>query len=150
MRAVIQRVSEASVTVLGEVVGKVGPGLMVLIAAGQEDTDKDATVLAAKIANLRIFSDDEGKMNLSVLDIGGEVLGVSQFTLFGDTRKGRRPSFVSAMEPTEANRLYERVITGLRSAGVAKVATGIFRAEMSVALVNDGPVTLLIDTKKAF
>ncbi len=150
MRAVIQRVSEASVTVLGEAVGEIGPGLMALIAAGQEDTDKDADVLAAKIANLRIFSDNAGKMNLSVLDIGGEVLGVSQFTLFGDARKGRRPSFVSAMEPTEANRLYERVIAGLRSAGVAKVATGIFRAEMSVALVNDGPVTLLIDTKKAF
>lgn len=150
VRAVIQRVTEASVTVEGEVVGEIGPGLMVLIAAGQDDADKDADILVSKIANLRIFSDDEGKMNLSVLDKDGEVLGISQFTLFGDARKGRRPSFVNAMEPVEANRLYERVIEGLRGVGVKKVATGTFRAEMKVALVNDGPVTLLIDTRKNF
>tara|TARA_R110002096_G_scaffold16898_14_gene58179 strand:- start:17550 stop:18125 length:576 start_codon:yes stop_codon:yes gene_type:complete len=150
VRGVIQRVTEASVTSEGEVVGSIGPGLMVLIAAGEGDTEKDADVLVGKIANLRIFSDAEGKMNLSVLDTGGEVLGVSQFTLFGDARKGRRPSFVGAMEPVRANELYERVIEGLRSAGVSKVATGRFRTEMKVALVNDGPVTLLIDTHKNF
>ncbi len=150
MRGVIQRVTEASVTVGGELVGSIGPGLMVLIAAGEGDTEKDADVLASKIANLRIFSDSEGKMNLSVLDTGGEVLGISQFTLFGDARKGRRPSFVGAMEPVQANELYECVIKGLRAAGVTKVATGRFRAEMKVALVNDGPVTLLVDTHKNF
>ncbi|MCP4443826.1 MAG: D-tyrosyl-tRNA(Tyr) deacylase [Myxococcales bacterium] len=150
MRAVIQRVTEASVTVDGEVIGAITAGLMVLIAAGSGDTEKDADVLVGKIANLRIFSDEDGKMNLSVLDTGGEVLGVSQFTLFGDARKGRRPSFVGAMEPTSANRLYERVIEGLRGAGIKKVATGRFRAEMKVALVNDGPVTLLVDSHKTF
>jgi D-tyrosyl-tRNA(Tyr) deacylase len=150
VRGVIQRVTEASVTVDGELIGSIGPGLMVLIAAGEEDTENDADVLVGKIANLRIFSDAEGKMNLSVLDTGGEVLGVSQFTLFGDARKGRRPSFVGAMEPVRANELYERVIEGLRSAGVSNVATGRFRADMKVALINDGPVTLLIDTRKNF
>lgn len=150
MRGVIQRVTEASVTVGDALVGSIGPGLMVLIAAGEGDTEKDADVLVNKIANLRIFPDAEGKMNLSVLDTGGEVLGVSQFTLFGDARKGRRPSFVGAMEPVQANELYERVIEGLRAAGVTKVATGRFRTEMKVALVNDGPVTLLVDTHKNF
>ncbi len=150
MRAVIQRVSEASVTVEGEVIGQIGAGLMVLIAAGEGDTEKDADVLVGKIANLRIFSDDDGKMNLSVLDTGGEVLGVSQFTLFGDARKGRRPSFVGAMEPVRANELYEHVLAGLRTAGVRNVATGRFRADMKVALVNDGPVTLLVDSRKTF
>lgn len=150
MRGVIQRVTEASVTVGDALVGSIGPGLMVLIAAGEGDTEKDADVLVNKIANLRIFPDAEGKMNLSVLDTGGEVLGVSQFTLFGDARKGRRPSFVGAMEPVRANELYERVIEGLRAAGVTKVATGRFRTEMKVALVNDGPVTLLVDTHKNF
>jgi len=150
LRGVIQRVTEASVTVGDALVGSIGPGLMVLIAAGEGDTEKDADVLVNKIANLRIFPDAEGKMNLSVLDTGGEVLGVSQFTLFGDARKGRRPSFVGAMEPVRANELYERVIEGLRAAGVTKVATGRFRTEMQVALVNDGPVTLLVDTHKNF
>lgn len=150
MRAVIQRVTEARVTVGEELVGEIGPGLLVLIGAGAGDTEKDADILAGKIANLRIFSDDAGKMNLSVLDIEGEVLGVSQFTLFGDARKGRRPSFVDAMEPIRANELYERVIEALRNEGVKNVATGRFRAEMRVALVNDGPVTLLIDTDKKF
>ncbi len=150
MRAVIQRVTEASVTVDGETIGEIGAGLMVLIGAGDGDTEKDADLLVGKIANLRIFSDEDGKMNRSVLDIGGEVLGVSQFTLFGDARKGRRPSFVDAMEPVRANELYEHVITGLRDAGVSKVATGRFRADMKVALVNDGPVTLLLDSRKNF
>ena len=150
MRAVIQRVTEASVSVEGERIGEIAAGLMVLIAAGEGDTESDAQALAGKIANLRIFTDDEGKMNLSVLDTGGAVLGISQFTLFGDARNGRRPSLVGAMEPVQANHLYERVLAGLRAAGVANVASGRFRAEMKVALVNDGPVTILVDTKKSF
>ena len=150
MRGVIQRVSEASVQVDGETIGSIGRGLMVLIAAGQGDQESDAALLADKIANLRIFSDEQGKMNLSLLDIGGELLGISQFTLFGDARKGRRPSFVAAMEPAGAARLYERVLTGLRDVGVTKVACGRFGADMKVALVNDGPVTILLDTKKTF
>jgi D-tyrosyl-tRNA(Tyr) deacylase len=150
VRAVIQRVSEASVRVDSETIGSIGQGLMVLIAAGQEDDDKDAKLLAEKIANLRIFTDAEDKMNLSVLDIEGEVLGISQFTLFGDARKGRRPSFVAAREPVEAARLYEGVLAQLRAIGVSKVANGRFGADMKVALVNDGPVTILVDTKKSF
>ena len=150
MRAVIQRVSEASVTVDGDTIGSIGAGLMVLIAAGPEDQESDAKLLADKIANLRIFSDPQDKMNLSLLDTGGELLGISQFTLFGDARKGRRPSFVSAMEPVSAQRLYERVLTCLRDLGVEKVACGRFGADMKVALVNDGPVTILLDTKKSF
>ena len=150
MRAVIQRVSQASVQVDSETIGAIGQGLMVLIGAGHEDQDKDANFLVDKIANLRIFTDEQGKMNLSVLDIGGEVLGISQFTLFGDARKGRRPSFVAAMEPTEAERLYERVMQGLLEIGVSKVASGRFGADMKVALVNDGPVTILLDSKKSF
>ena len=150
MRAVIQRVSEASVQVDGMTIGSISHGLMVLIAAGPGDQESDAKLLADKIANLRIFGDEEGKMNLSLLDISGELLGISQFTLFGDARKGRRPSFVAAMEPVEAARLYERVLRGLREAGVEKVACGSFGADMKVALVNDGPVTILLDTKKSF
>ena len=150
MRAVIQRVSEASVQVESETIGSIGRGLMVLIAAGPDDQESDAALLADKIANLRIFSDEQGKMNLSLLDISGDLLGISQFTLFGDARKGRRPSFVAAMEPTQAARLYERVLTGLRDLGVKKVACGRFGADMKVALVNDGPVTILLDTKKSF
>jgi D-tyrosyl-tRNA(Tyr) deacylase len=150
MRAVIQRVSEARVDVDSETIGSIGKGLMVLIAAGPGDQESDAKLLADKIANLRIFSDEADKMNLSLLDIGGELLGISQFTLFGDARKGRRPSFVAAMEPVEAARLYERVLTGLRDLGVSKVACGRFGADMKVALVNDGPVTILVDTKKSF
>lgn len=150
MRAVIQRVSEASVRVDGEVVGEIERGLCVLIGAGADDDQKDAQVLVDKIANLRIFGDDEGKMNLSVLDIGGGVLAISQFTLFGDARKGRRPSFVKAMEPTAAEALYLRVVEGLRQTGVLEVATGRFGADMKVALVGDGPVTILLDSKKNF
>jgi D-tyrosyl-tRNA(Tyr) deacylase len=150
MRAVIQRVSEASVRVEGETLGSIERGLMVLIAAGHEDGDKDAALLAEKIANLRIFTDDQGKMNLSLLDIGGEVLGISQFTLFGDARKGRRPSFVAAMEPVSAEKLYDKVMDSFAEIGVSKVAKGRFGADMKVALVNDGPVTILLDTKKNF
>lgn len=150
MRAVLQRVSEASVEVDGETIGAIERGLMVLIAAGPEDQDKDAKLLVDKIANLRIFTDAQGKMNLSVLDIGGGVLVISQFTLFGDARKGRRPSFVAAMEPTEAARLYKKVLQGLREIDVNKVAAGRFGADMKVALVNDGPVTILLDSKKIF
>ncbi len=150
MRAVVQRVSEASVAVDAETIGGIGQGLMVLIAAGHEDGDKDVKLLVDKIANLRIFTDEQGKMNLSVLDVGGGVLGISQFTLFGDARKGRRPSFVAAMEPVEAARLYEAVLTGLRSVGVTSVESGRFGADMKVSLVNDGPVTILLDTKKSF
>ena len=129
-----------------ETIGSIGKGLMVLIAAGHEDKDKDASFLVDKIANLRIFTDQLGKMNLSVLDVGGEVLGISQFTLFGDARKGRRPSFVGAMEPSEAARLYEKVMEGLSEVGVSKVATGRFGADMKVSLLNDGPVTLIVET----
>jgi D-tyrosyl-tRNA(Tyr) deacylase len=150
MRAVVQRVLEASVTVEGEIIGAVGPGLMVLIAAGHDDGDKDAQFLVDKIMNLRIFTDEQDKMNLSLLDTDGQVLGISQFTLFGDARKGRRPSFVAAMEPVEAERLYERVVAGLRAGGVNKVATGRFGADMKVALINDGPVTILLDSRKMF
>lgn len=150
MRAVVQRVSESSVSAHGEVVGAIGKGLMVLIAAGPDDDDKDVALLVNKIVNLRIFHDEQGKMNLSLLDIGGELLGISQFTLYGDARKGRRPSFVGAMEPVGAKVLYEKVLTGLREAGVSKVAKGEFGAEMQVSIVNEGPVTILLDSKKLF
>lgn len=150
MRAVVQRVSESSVRANGEVVGAIGKGLMVLIAAGPDDDDKDVALLVNKIVNLRIFHDEQGKMNLSLLDIGGELLGISQFTLYGDARKGRRPSFVGAMEPVGAKVLYEKVLTGLREAGVRKVAKGEFGAEMQVSIVNEGPVTILLDSKKLF
>ena len=146
MRAVIQRVSQASVRVEGELIGEIAGGLMVLIAAGHEDQEKDALLLADKIANLRIFTDEQDKMNLSLLDIGGEILGISQFTLFGDARKGRRPSFVAAMEPVGAERLYERFLQALRDTGISKVACGRFGADMKVSLVNDGPVTILLDS----
>lgn len=150
MRAVIQRVSESTVKVEGKVVGSIGKGLLALIAAGPDDDDKDVALLVNKIVNLRIFHDDEGKMNLSLLDIDGEILGISQFTLYGDARKGRRPSFIGAMEPLGANALYEKVLAGLRDAGVSKVAKGEFGAEMQVSIVNEGPVTILLDSKKLF
>lgn len=150
MRMVIQRVSEASVSVGGEVCGFVGTGLCLLIGAGQGDTQEDADALVKKVVNLRIFSDSAGKMNLSLLDIGGEALAISQFTLFGDARKGRRPSFVEALEPIAAQALYRNVVSGLREAGVAKVATGRFGEDMKVSLVNDGPVTILLDSRKMF
>lgn len=150
MRAVVQRVTRAQVSVAGEVVGAIGAGLCVLVGAGDGDGDGDVRYLADKIANLRIFTDDAGKMNLSVLDAGGGVLVVSQFTLFGDARKGRRPSFIGALEPGAAERLCEELVAALRAGGVAEVATGRFRADMQVELVNDGPVTILLDSRKLF
>lgn len=149
MRAVVQRVTAASVTVAGEVVGEIGPGLMVLLGVATDDTDGDAGQLASKVTELRIFEDDDGKMNRSLLDCGGAMLVVSQFTLFGDCRKGRRPSFIHAAPPERANELYERFVTAVRGTGVS-VSTGRFRAEMQVSLVNDGPVTLLLDSRKLF
>ncbi len=149
MRAVIQRVTRASVTVDGKIAGEIGAGLMALLGVGKDDTDEDARYIADKIANLRIFEDDRGKMNLSLLDVGGSVLVVSQFTLFGDCTKGRRPSFMRAADPEEAKRLYERVIELLGQAG-AQTAEGVFQATMEVELVNSGPVTILLDSKKNF
>ena len=146
MRAVVQRVSEARVQVDGRVVGEIGPGLCVLLGVGREDTDAEAVLLADKITHLRIFADDKGHMNLSVREVQGAVLVVSQFTLFGDTRRGRRPSFVEAAPPEEANRLY-RVFVGAVKATGLPVAEGVFRAMMQVSLVNDGPVTLWLDTR---
>lgn len=149
MRAVVQRVRSASVRVGDELVGAIGPGLMVLVGVAQGDAEADADTLADKVLGLRIFEDDDGKMNRSVQDTGGALLAVSQFTLLGDTRKGRRPSFVEAMESGRANQLFERYCQKSRDAGVS-VATGRFRADMLVALENDGPVTILLDTKKLF
>ena len=142
--------TRASVTVDGEIVGAIERGLCVLVGAGDGDTEKDVAYLADKVANLRIFADDQGKMNRSVLDIGGGVLAVSQFTLYGDARKGRRPAFVHALEPVAAKALYEKFVARVRAAGVSPVETGVFRASMQVALVNDGPVTILLDSKKTF
>jgi D-tyrosyl-tRNA(Tyr) deacylase len=150
MRAVVQRVSRAQVTVAGEVVGRIGAGLCVLLGAGAGDDDQDAGYLVDKVANLRIFADADGKMNRSVLDESGGVLVISQFTLYGDARKGRRPAFTSALEPVAAERLYLAFAAGLRAAGVAAVATGVFGAMMDVELVNAGPVTILLDSKKLF
>jgi len=145
MRAVIQRVRSASVSVDGELVGSIGKGFVVLLGVGMNDTERDAAWLAEKTANLRVFEDAEGKMNLSLLDIGGEALVVSQFTLYGDTRKGRRPSFTEAAPPDKADDLYQRYAEALGKCGV-NVQTGQFRARMLVTIENDGPVTLLLDT----
>jgi D-aminoacyl-tRNA deacylase len=147
VRAVIQRVSSASVAVDGRVVGEIGAGLLVLIGVGRSDNPESAAYLAEKIANLRIFSDQAGKMNVSLLDNGGSALVVSQFTLYGDTRGGRRPSYIQAAAPEEANRLYEEFVRSMRALGVA-VETGVFQAHMQVELVNDGPVTILLDSEK--
>lgn len=149
MRAVLQRVTRASVTVEGTLVGQIGLGWLVLLGVARGDTDDDADRIADKVANLRAFEDDQGKMNRSVLEVGGGVLVVSQFTLLGDCRAGRRPSFTEAAEPTEADRLYRRVVEHLTAAGLT-VATGVFRAMMDVELVNDGPVTLLLDSRRLF
>jgi D-tyrosyl-tRNA(Tyr) deacylase len=149
VRAVVQRVAEASVRVEGAVVGSIGRGLLVLLGVGQGDAEKDAEALAEKVAHLRIFADEAGHMNRSLLDTGGEVLLVSQFTLYGDARKGRRPSFVDAAPPDEANRLYGLFAARLRAAGL-RVEEGVFRAMMDVALVNHGPVTILLDSAKTF
>jgi D-tyrosyl-tRNA(Tyr) deacylase len=147
MRAVIQRAAEARVVVGEETVAEIGRGLVVLLGVGEGDTESDAHWLADKIAGLRIFDDAEGKLNLSVAEVGGSVLVVSQFTLYGDCRKGRRPSFTGAARPEEADRLYQVFVARLREQGLS-VSTGIFRERMQVALVNDGPVTLLLDTNR--
>jgi len=149
MRAVVQRVNYASVTVDGAVVGRIDRGLCVLVGVGRGDEEADATALADKVVGLRIFEDDAQKMNLGVLEVGGAVLAVSQFTLFGDVRKGKRPSFTEALEPTRAEALFEHFCAECRVRG-AKVETGRFRTHMQVALENDGPVTILIDSKRAF
>ena len=149
MRCVVQRVSEASVAVNGETVGAVGPGLMVLIGVSTEDTDADLKYMTEKVPNLRIFDDENGVMNRSVLDVGGGILAVSQFTLYGDARGGRRPSYIRAAKPEEANEMYERLVEAWRAKGI-HVETGIFRTDMKVSLVNDGPVTILLDSEKVF
>ena len=149
MRCVVQRVKEASVTVAGETVGKIGPGYMVLIGVRVEDTEKDVRYMADKVPNLRIFEDAEDKMNLSLKDVGGEILAVSQFTLYGDARGGRRPSFIAAARPEAANELYEQLVASWREQGI-HVETGRFCTHMEVGLVNDGPVTILLDSMKGF
>jgi D-tyrosyl-tRNA(Tyr) deacylase len=148
LRACIQRVSEAQVTVASEVVGRIGHGLVVLLGAGPDDGEAELNWLADKIVGLRIFADDEGKMNRSLSDVGGAMLVVSQFTLYGDCSRGRRPSFVGAAPPELAERLYDAFVAKVRAAGV-EVATGQFREHMLVSLVNDGPVTIWIDTADA-
>lgn len=145
MRALIQRVSKASVTVDGAVVGAIGTGFLVLLGITHDDGEAEAAFLARKIAGLRIFEDDEGKLNRALADVGGAVLAVSQFTLYGDARKGRRPSFTNAARPGHAEPLYQRFCALLRAEGIP-VEQGVFQAEMKVALVNDGPVTLWLDT----
>jgi D-tyrosyl-tRNA(Tyr) deacylase len=147
VRAVVQRVTRASVTVDGQVAGEIRAGLLVLLGVSRKDNPESATYLAEKIVNLRIFSDEAGKMNLSLLDVGGSVLVVSQFTLYGDTRGGRRPSYIEAAPPEEANHLYEEFVRSMRALGVL-VKTGVFQAHMQVELVNDGPVTILLDSEK--
>jgi D-aminoacyl-tRNA deacylase len=149
MRAVLQRVSRARVTVDGRVTGEIGAGLMVLLGVGREDTPAVAASLADKVANLRIFEDEQGKMNRSLLELKGSALVVSQFTLYGDARGQRRPSFITAAPPELAKKLYEEFAEKLRTRGVT-VATGIFQAMMSVELVNEGPVTILLDSDKTF
>jgi D-tyrosyl-tRNA(Tyr) deacylase len=149
MRAVVQRVRRASVTVDRRVVGTVGQGLLVLLGVGRADTEEDVAYVAGKIRNLRLFTDTTGKMNLSVAEVGGAVLVVSQFTLLGDCRRGRRPSYTEAASPERARALYEAVVERLRQDGLS-VQTGEFRAMMDVDLVNDGPVTVLLDSRRAF
>jgi D-aminoacyl-tRNA deacylase len=147
MRACVQRVCEARVTVAAETVGEIGRGLLVLLGVADGDSESEARTLADKISGLRVFEDDAGKMNLGLAEVEGSMLVVSQFTLLGDCRKGRRPSFTGAAEPELAERLYEFFVGEVRAKGL-RVATGKFRASMQVALVNDGPVTLLLDTKE--
>jgi D-aminoacyl-tRNA deacylase len=149
MRAVVQRVKNARVDISGETVGEIEQGLLVFLGVGEEDTEKDSEYLADKIANLRIFSDENDLMNLSLLDIGGSALVVSQFTLWGDCRKGRRPSFAKAARPERAKELYEQFIGLFQKTGL-KVASGRFQEMMDVNLLNDGPVTLLLDSSKIF
>jgi len=150
VRAVVQRVRRATVTVEDRVTGSIDQGLLVLLGAGAGDGPADLAYTIDKIVNLRIFADDAGKMNRSVLDIGGGVLVVSQFTLYGDARQGRRPAFTGALEPVAARALYEQSLAAIRAAGVQRVEAGEFAADMQVELVNDGPVTILLDSRKGF
>lgn len=147
MRALIQRVSEASVAVGGKTVGKIGEGLLVLLGVGKDDSEGEADILADKIVNLRIFDDEAGKMNLSLAEVNGEMLVVSQFTLFADARRGRRPSYIAAALPDEANRLYEYFMERVTRSGI-RVKSGQFKAMMDVELVNNGPVTIWLDTNE--
>lgn len=149
MRAVVQRVTDADVSVGGELTGSIQKGIVVLLGVEEGDSEKDADYMIDKITGLRIFDDDEGKMNLSLLDVAGELLAVSQFTLLGDVRKGKRPSFIKAARPQEAKSLYEYFAEGVRRKGI-KVGEGIFQAEMLVRINNDGPVTILLDSNKLF
>ncbi|MDD3212614.1 MAG: D-aminoacyl-tRNA deacylase [Eubacteriales bacterium] len=149
MRAVVQRVLRASVAVRDQITGEIGKGLMVLVGVENGDGEKDAAYIADKVQNLRIFEDDAGKMNRSLMDVGGAILAVSQFTLLGDARDGRRPSFIRAEQPGAADALYQRVVNGWREQGLV-VETGVFGADMAVSLVNDGPVTILLDSRKLF
>jgi D-tyrosyl-tRNA(Tyr) deacylase len=149
MRAVVQRVKRASVTVSDEIVGKIDKGFLVLLGVSGNDTEADVRYCVDKILNLRVFDDGDGKMNLSLLDVDGALLAVSQFTLYGDTRRGRRPSFIEAAPPDEANRLYEYFVSECRKQ-LDRVETGRFQAMMDVELINDGPVTILMDSHKTF
>ena len=149
MRAVVQRVSSAKVEVAGSVAGAIGAGLLALVGVARDDTDDDARAMASKIAGLRVFNDDDGAMNRALADVGGAVLAVSQFTLYGDARKGRRPSFVEAAPGEAARPLFDRVVDLLRREGLT-VETGVFGATMHVELTNEGPVTILLDSRKAF
>ena len=149
LRAVVQRVSRAQVAVNGEITGQIGLGLLVLLGVGRDDANTDATYLVEKIAGLRVFEDAQGKMNLSVQDVGGSVLAVSQFTLYGDVRRGKRPSFDAAAPPEKARQLYEFFVEQIRATGL-RCETGRFQEMMKVELVNEGPVTILLDSGKAF
>jgi D-aminoacyl-tRNA deacylase len=149
MRAVVQRVVKASVEIAGGLVGEIDAGFLVLLGVARDDDNADADYLAEKIINLRVFTDGQGKMNRSLLDTGGAMLVVSQFTLYGDARRGRRPSYTDAAEPEKANALYEYFVGRVRAQGV-KVETGVFQAMMQVSLINDGPVTILLDSRKTF
>jgi D-tyrosyl-tRNA(Tyr) deacylase len=149
MRAVVQRVSRSQVSVNGEITGQIGLGLLVLLGVGRDDTEAEATYLAEKVCGLRVFEDDQGKMNRSLQDVGGSVLAVSQFTLYGDVRRGKRPSFDAAAPPERARQLYEFFVEQIRAAGL-RCETGRFQEMMNVELVNEGPVTILLDSEKAF
>lgn len=149
MRSVVQRVKRAAVSVKGEIVGEISDGLLVLLAVGQDDGENDIIWMVDKLVGLRVFEDEGGKMNRSVHDVGGDILLVSQFTLYGDCRSGKRPSFTSAAPPERAKDLFERTLEAIRSRGL-RVETGVFQAEMDVELINTGPVTLLLDSEKKF